>query len=242
MTVLRTQWKALAIVLFLPYLQFLGCTIIGGLIGRGIDDSKPDYEAYPKIQLITTKAGTEISLVRRDTTVIEGEFLGIMKRSNEQYILVYNDAINRSTYTGYIPNLGEPASIRTSKLSREGIFLGIDADQVLMQFQQEEPTRIRLDSVEEIKGSEGQLLPGADLRELSYSGNIPGLTYIAMSVEGQDVSVSYESVKTLRVPTSKHAATIGFGIGLVADVVVVVLFINAMDDLEESNCGLPKKS
>jgi hypothetical protein len=126
-------------------------------------------------------------------------------------------------------------------MSEEGIFLGIDVDHVLMRFQQDEPTRFRLDSVVEIKGSDERFLTGPDLRKLSRSGSIPGLTYIAISFEGSDISLSYESVRTFRIPTSKNAAAIGFGVGLAVDIVAVALIVSAMNDLDD-NCGTTKSN
>jgi hypothetical protein len=241
-SILRSQWKSLCLILFLPYLQFLGCTLIGGLIGRGIDNSTPDYEIYPKAILASTDPGTEITLVRHDTSLINGEFLGLRKRSDEQYPMVYKDAISRSTYIGYVPTPGESATLRTSGMSHEGVYLGIDVDQVLMQCQLETPSRFRLDSVLEIRGPEGRLISGADLRELSQSGTIPGFTTIAISFEGGDLHLSYESVRTFRIHPSKNAAAIGFGVGLLADVAVVAILVASMNQMNDDcnkkqSCG-----
>jgi len=227
---LRTRWKMLVIALVLPYIQFLGCSIVGLTIGAISDASQPDECAYSRDAIDSVARASKVIVFKRDGSSVEGVFGGVWKHPIERYILVYNNSLNTAQYRGFVPRLGEPVTIRTSQLSTQGVFHGINRGYVLIRFGDYPDTReVHLDSITMVEGASGQLIYGSTLRRLTQEGSISSMSYVTMSVDYEAYSIPYEAVDTVMVTVSKQGALIGFGIGAVVDAILIATLIHELN-------------
>jgi hypothetical protein len=230
MTILRTQWKALLIALLLPYLQVLGCSLIGLGIGASSDSKKPDDYSFSRAAMGSVEMGTTVTLTKWDGSTMEGDYSGVITRSAEVYSKAYDRALEESDYEGYLPRLGEAATLLVNQSSLEGVYLGIDSNNVLMQREAKRDTmRICLDSVKTIEGPGGGQLQGPELRELVYDGTIMSRSYVLMWADRRTVAVPYEAVNNITVGVVKSGALTGFAIGLGLDITVIVIAVTTYE-------------
>ena len=98
---LRTQWKILTIAFVLPYLQLLGCSLVGLGIGAMSDASKPDSRSFSLDAIDSVEVGSDIILVKRDRSTIEGVYGGVRQHTVDRYIRVYNLRLAGSDHEGF---------------------------------------------------------------------------------------------------------------------------------------------
>jgi hypothetical protein len=228
---LRNQWKTLVIAFVLPYLQLLGCSLIGLGIGAVNDSNKRDYGRASGGGIDSVETESMVTIIKRDGTNIRGEYIGVVERPG--YSDSYDLSISKSGYDGYLPQLGEAVTILTSQGSQEGLFLGIDRNFVLMQLKYEQDTtRVSLDSVVAVDGPEGQQLQGAELRTLVYNATVLSKSYVLMLADQQSVTIPYEAVDSIAVDRS--GAMKGFVAGAIVDVAVIACTVVS---IKKNNSG-----
>jgi len=220
--VLRNQWKTLIIAFVLPYLQFLGCSLIGLGLGAISDSDEADDYRIARAAIDSVETGSTVTIIKRDGTTVKGDYSGVRKRPAKMYSKGYNLALTESDYDGYLPKLGEAAAIVTPQSSFEGLYLGVDRNFVIVQLKNEADTiGVCLDSVEVIGGANGQHLQGPELRQLVYSATILSKSYVLMWADRQTVAIPYEAVDSVAVNVSKAGTLTGFLVGLGIDAAVI---------------------
>jgi len=232
---LRTQWKTLIIAFVLPYLQLLGCSLIGLGIGAISDSNTRDYGRASGGNIESVEMESMVTIVKRDGTNIRGEYVGVVERlgySNSYYL-----SISKAGYDGYLPKMGDAATILTSGSSQEGIFLGIDRNFVLLKLDYGlDTTRVCLDSVEAVDGPDGQRLQGAELRTLVYNATLLSKSYVLLYADEQSVAIPYEAVDSIAVDKSGSGAITGCLVGAGIDALVVTCAYLSCKDSHPFNC------
>jgi len=231
------QWKPLAIALVLPYLQLIGCSVIGLTIGASIDASQTDDRSFSGGMIGSAEPGSTIELTKRDSTVVEGVYGGIRKHPIERYRQLYDRTVLDLDEGTLVPRLDETVVVWISSYSVEGVFEGMDNYLLLIDVGQEsDTTMVHLDRVTAIETTSGEI-SGGDLRRLVYGGNIPSMSYVVLSVDHEVLSIPVEVVESAEVSSTGNAALTGFLAGLAVDAIVVVVASQKASSCKFSTSG-----
>jgi hypothetical protein len=179
-----------------------------------------------------------VTLVKRDSEIVEGDYRGVRIRSSDFYAGAYNLTLYVSGYEGYVPRLGELVTILTPRSCSKGLYLGIDRNQVLIQEGQEKDTLgISLDSVVTVNGVREGAIRGTDLRRLVHGGEVLSRSCVIVRADGRNVIIPYEAVDRISVGVTKHGPLTGFLIGLGFDAAAATCVYIGVKSGGGSSCG-----
>jgi hypothetical protein len=232
----RSVCSRIIIPLFLPYSLFIGCSVIGTIAGGA---SQPAREgrvtSTPGLDSIALE--TDVQLVRYDRSVLEGTFKGIALYPGKMYARIYDTAVSRSAYRGFIPKLNQEIMLRAGGTSDAGFFKGIDRGEILYQPSSGSDTvGVPLDDLEWLQSSDSLRLDGRTARKLVRDGSLPGRRVILLEIGREVRNVPYESVEIVQVKARGSGALTGFLIGAAVDLTVVALLVVSANQAE-SDCN-----
>lgn len=236
-------FKSFLIPLFLPYSLFIGCSVVGAVIGGVSSPSRPG-RVTSSLGLDSIIEGTEIQLVRFDRSTLDGSFKGLFLYPGKLYARTYDTLVGQSAYRGFIPELNQRITLTSAAGSYEGFFKGIDRGELLfLPVAETDTVSISLEDIDVIQASDSLRLEGKTARKLVRDGTMPGRRIILLEVGRQVVNVPFESVELVQLKGSSSGALTGFLAGAAVDVTVILLVAAAQNQAESdmnraaSGCG-----
>ncbi len=233
---LSSLCKNILIPLCLPYSCFIGCSVIGAIAG-GASSPAREGKITSTLGLDSISTGTEVQLLRYDRGTVEGKYRGLALYPGRLYAHDYESRVARSGYMGFVPGLNQKILLRSSGISEQGFFKGIDRGNLLFQPDPGEDTvEVAVEDVEWLQASDSLHMQGRILRKLVRDGSMPGRRVIQLESEGGIQNVPYESIKIVQVKGTGSGALTGFLIGAAVDLTVVILLVDA-ERQSESDCN-----
>ena len=228
--------KSILIPLFLPYSLFIGCSVVGAVVGGAVHPAR-EGRITSTLGLDSIEVGTAIRLVRFDRSALEGSFQGLVMYPGKLYARRYDTLVARSAYRGFVPGLNQKITLHSAGMSEEGSFKGIDRGELLFQPASEPDTvSVSLDDVDWLIASDSSRLEGTTIRKLVRDGTMPGREIILLESDNLEQKVPYESIDMVEVVRTRSGALPGFLAGAAVDIVVAVLVFSAEHEAE-SDCN-----
>jgi hypothetical protein len=168
---------------------------------------------------------------------VEGTYRGLALYPGKQYVRLYESHVARSAYRGYVPELNQRILLRSSGMSEQGFFEGIDRGNLLFQPDPGSDTvEVSVEDVEWLQASDSLHLQGKILRKLVRDGSMPGRRVIQIEAGGEMMNVPYESIEIVQLRGEGSGALAGFLIGAAVDLTAVILIVDA-EQKSESDCN-----
>jgi hypothetical protein len=222
--------------LFLPYSLFIGCSVIGTIAG-GASQPAREGKVTSTLGLDSIAVETDVQLVRYDRNVLEGTFKGLALYPGKMYARIYDTAVARSAYRGFIPKLNQEIMLRAGGTSDAGYFKGIDRGELLYQPSSGADTvGVPLDELDWLQASDSLRLEGRTARKLVRDGSLPGRRVIQLEISRETRNVPYESIEIVQVKARGSGAMTGFLVGAAVDLTVVALLVISANQAE-SDCN-----
>ncbi|HTY57764.1 MAG TPA: hypothetical protein VMF59_03065 [Bacteroidota bacterium] len=230
------------IPLFLPYALFIGCSVVGAVVGGA---SRPALEGHvtSTLGLDSIVLGTEVQLVMYDRVTIEGEYGGLVVYPGKLYADRYASTVSHAAYRGFIPGLEQRVTLRETGGSFEGYFKGVDRGAIL--FQPDAGSDTVIVSPEDVVGfraSDSLSVDGKSVRRLIRDGTMIGRRVITLHVGNADQMFPYESVEVVLVKGHASGMLTGFLIGAVVDVTALILAASAESDCQHGTSDAVNRS
>jgi hypothetical protein len=233
---LTSLCKNILVPLCLPYSLFIGCSVIGAIAG-GASHPAREGRITSTLGLDSIHTGAEVQLLRFDRSTVEGTYRGLALYPGKQYVRLYESHVARSAYRGYVPELNQRILLRSSGMSEQGFFEGIDRGNLLFQPDPGSDTvEVSVEDVEWLQASDSLHLQGKILRKLVRDGSMPGRRVIQIEAGGEMMNVPYESIEIVQLRGEGSGALAGFLIGAAVDLTAVILIVDA-EQKSESDCN-----
>jgi hypothetical protein len=227
--------KSILIPLCLPYTLFIGCSVVGAVVG-GISQPAREGKITSSLGLDSISLGTDIQLVRFDRSTLDGSYKGLEVYPGKLYARTYDTLVARSAYSGFVPKLNQKVTLRSAGRSEEGFFKGIDRGELLFQSALDADTiAVSLEDIEWIQSSDSSRLAGNTARKLVRDGSMPGRRVILLEVDRHDQTVPYESVELVIVKSRSSGVLTGFLVGAAVDVTLLIIAATAANEVD-SDC------
>ena len=233
---------AYALVLFLGLLyafHITGCSLIGLGVGAIVDANSKGSRVVPAHDYAVIERGKMIELhLRTGSATMAGRFLGGAQRPYSEWLARYAAARETAVVSGPLPSPGDTIRLmqRSHRVS-EGEFQGLWIDRVDVQHPVAGSSPVvphrSFDRIE----WRGDTLGVDRLVTLERLGVLPTLTALRVATASGEVLVPADEVAWINAPTERHAASIGFLVGLVADVILVVTTVAAVNDAKNDGCS-----
>jgi hypothetical protein len=228
--------KTILIPLCLPYSLFIGCSVVGAVVGGAVHPAR-EGRITSTLGLDSIEIGTQISLVRFDRSTLEGSYKGLAVYPGKLYLRTYDTAVARSRYRGFVPKMNQKITLWSASRSEEGFFKGIDRGELLFQPALESDTEaVSLDEIDYLQASDSARLAGKTARKLVRDGTMPGREVIMLESNNLEERVPYESIEMVEVVRSGSGALAGFLAGAAVDLIAAVLVISA-ENQAEADCN-----
>jgi hypothetical protein len=227
-----TLCKRILIPLFLPYSLFIGCSVVGAVVGGA---TRPSLEGRvtSSLGLDSIALGTGVQLVRYDRVTLDGEYSGLVLYPGKLYADRYASLTSHAASGGFIPGLNQRITLQETGGAYEGYFRGIDRGGVLFQpVAGSDTVLIPSEDVVGIQASDSLRMDGKSVRALIRDGTMPGRRMISIRVNDAEQMVAYESVEVVIVKGHSSGALTGFLIGAVVDVTAIVLTATTVSDCQ----------
>lgn len=231
---IRIFYLFTGLLLTIAALTFLGCSIIGFVIGSRVDASKPDKRSIPGWDVINLQMGKRITVTTRNGKMLQGTYKGSELMGNQDYQQKYQD--KRSRHPEYLlPDLNENISVVTRKDTYGGKFDGLIYTSLLLREEQPSKPSIRkfnISDIQQIKLSTGKVITGEVWQNMVLNRKVPNKAVIVIEGKTGITQLPLDQVETVWVKTSKNARFVGFLIGATVDALVIAAVLSSQNKEE----------
>lgn len=206
-------------------LSFPGCSVLGFVIGNGVDNSSEDVTKLNWQDTGLLKPGTEITVIRRNGQVDTGKFLGMVKQSYDEYSMEYTKSRDGVEDDVSFPVLGETISWQSKITGNVMVeqFNGFDLGSLVLQRgNSTQERKVAYEKIEHVWFSNGKSLTGRELDSLAILRSIPLRTKMHIVAPRDTTKISFEDFQFTETPGSKNAKWTGLAIGAAIDCAIIV--------------------
>jgi len=208
--------------------SFPGCSLVGLLVGTGIDESMADRDTLSPPQFSAVKQGDDIIVTLRNGTVCSGTYSNLDTLTTAEYAINYNACRLGNRGEVDLPMLGDsvtlyPAGEKGRLLPAiGGELIGFD-NNVIVLSKQGKLVPFRISIFQTMRDSRGEVIDQDVVRGLMEEGNIALMTAMVVETSNGRERLPLENVQRVERSLTKYTKFILGGIGLAFDAIVVWL-------------------
>ena len=202
-----------------------GCSVIGSLVGRSIDNSTPALKTVPDREVPDLKAKTWVEVTKRDSTRIEGTFLRMDRVPPEIYVSWYSNQADAFIEDSTLPLPGQAISLNINRqfFRHVGTFIGFDSWSVHWRDKSSQAImQAPFESLADLRREPGKSIAGAQLRTLIHDKGIPSVAAIRVLTSASEQLIPLEEVARVDVKVTRNAQLVLGVVGVTLDVAAVV--------------------
>jgi len=222
--------------LCLPYSLFIGCSVVGLIVGSASSPSRPGRYTV-RAGLDSLAPGTDVNIVLYNKTSYQGKFAELARIPPKLYRRIYDTVTAKSSLAPLIPRLGQTVTVYSTGGKDSGSFAGVSLGQVLLRTMDGLDTvGVLLDDVAWIQVSDSLRLEGPRFVKHVHAGTIPGMYVVRLGKDQDMITVGYETVDLVEILPRSSGALTGFLVGAAIDATVLII---ACENAERSrsDCG-----
>ncbi|HPN45201.1 MAG TPA: hypothetical protein PLP19_17040 [bacterium] len=228
----RTCFSTMLLILLIV-LIFLaaGCSMLGLGMGAAIDKRNPrSYSGTPIVynKLQSLKPEKIITIVKKDSTVIIGKYLGLETLSTnayDHYFSVYRKALT-DEYT--LPAIGD-SIVYFSWVEKRTIncrFSGFDYEAlVIKNYNSDEQVKVELATIREMTDTFGNVTKSSTIRAIISRGRIPLISVAKIESANDAILIPVHEIEEVNVSTNR-GKIIGLIIGILIDIPIIIWYNN----------------
>jgi hypothetical protein len=212
--------------LLLPPVLFLGCSLVGLVIGPAadaeLDDLRPTFRQLPP--------GTPISVILGENVEVSGRYMGVKDKSPEMYLREYESALRSLKTDTPVPLPGDSLRVRRAaapEVTIRGRFLGVDPGVLLLSLHPRgNPARLPIETLLDLTTDEGGEIDLPTLRDCMKGELLPyRMETILIKGETDTTRIPFSSVVKITEGVAGMGKWTFFTVGLVIDIAVVGVMI-----------------
>jgi hypothetical protein len=207
--------------------MFVGCGLIGFLVGIASDESKPDTLTVRSWEIQTLPPGSDVTVVLKSGDAFQGAYKGLVYGSAEEYADRF--ARNRLQWPPgvAIPSVNDNVTL-TLKSGQEYDYKLIAYDyRSLLLRSAASPFAVQYQNIRTMS-SKGKTLTSDSLQDLISKLDVPFYTAAAFETKTGTDSTFLNEIGQVKVKNSKHGAVTGLLVGLAVDVIVVAVIASSL--------------
>jgi hypothetical protein len=232
------------IITVLMLVDFIGCTIIGLMVGSKMDKNNSEVK-YPKIQKMEKiKADTQLKIDLKGDQYIEGRLQGLKKMDSSEYIKRYNFFRSGLQNKKWFPNINDTIFIRHqlkySNYTRIAydpyIFAGFNPNSIRLRLLTgSEIISMELNEFTVIAGKNPNSIEVQEIKNYFKKGLLPlESESLVIQTDSGIQKIPLDNILKLKLPRTNNWKYILGGIGLIADAVWIYFTVVALDDMFSS--------
>jgi len=212
-------------ILFLASVTLSGCSVIGYLIGSGVDGRHGQFDQSNVKELSRMLPGTRIMVTMQDGTAYVCEFQEISFRVPAEYRRRYQAWRTSDSLTQVFPAIDDTVSLTQGIASSKvlaGKFKSFTPDAIWLLA--DTLRSIPLDSIRWVADHKSRKIQGELLRKVILSGTMPtNSARIVLDCDAGEVSPRVDSVLVVEKWSESGTGTFwGLAIGLTLDMLCVI--------------------
>jgi hypothetical protein len=225
-----------AICFLLPQGLFFGCSLIGLGIGT-ISDNASNRNAgdISLMSIRKLEPGTTLTVITRDSRRLEGDYAGSRETPQEPYQAQYEQALVKLGMKDHFPLPGDTITFGTyfkPETKLRGIFMGVDPGVAVVSRAGQRVAFLELAWMHSPTGADIDL---EAFQTLVSDRQLPSVTQgILLCTDSDTTEILLSDVIRVEKEASHNGKLIGFGIGAVIDIAVIVGMSQAHHESEES--------
>lgn len=221
-------WLGIIGIGLLFAVQVTGCSVIGLLVGFGIDQGVPKVRVVPAHGALQVSPGARVVLHLEDGTTVSGRYLGVARLPDEAYVQQYRRWHHSLPPGKGFPALGDSITLtwRSGKelATTARTFAGFGYRQLMVSSATGEGSVVvPFENLVAMSSLSGPSFPVEHLVTLDVSGELPSATALQVLAGTDTTLTGLDRVEQAEIPTVRHGARNGFLVGLVVDALVVVI-------------------
>ena len=213
------------------------CSVIGLCVGAAVDGSKPKKVSIGANEVNKIKNKSNITIHKKDSTLLHGKYAGISQVSQQDYAVVYKNFKEQNKEYQFLPSLGDSIKINYTEphFEQNGLFMGFGNNKIWFSNLEGNNKFIVIDTSYATVQLKGNDMDYHNIKRLMNNYIIPVNTTINLQVDDESIQcIPLYEITGIITKNKRNAKFIGLGAGLAIDAIIAVLAIQSMQSMNFS--------
>ncbi len=213
-----------AMLAILSAALFSGCSLIGFLVGSGIDGGKAERDTVAISQLESLQQSDKIEIVNKNAAEMRGQFKQLEPLPDSGFAKAY-EQFRVEHLADNFPRFGDTLLVqrRFSGSSLRYRFEGFVPGRLLArQISDGKKAVLQIARLETITNTDGSPIDLATWIQMLNSNGVPFASSLIVKTDSAEIKVNINDIQRIERVNSRNAKWVGVGLGLVADIAVLV--------------------